>query len=177
MSTTTVAPTTPEPEPGTENFILAMLVLGISFACIIPTIYHCLKVRCYEHCRRRRPAAAPMLPTTTAQRNNNGRTGARILPAPPPFAQRTSVSAGVRAPQRVSAAGATLADVGITIKKSACIIITLPETLFLEPIMCPICLCVTASGRELVCKHQFHTECIETWLNTSKTCPSCRAQV
>lgn len=170
---TTPSPTgtTPIYEPRSDNFILAMLIIGISFACIVPTMYHCIRVKCNEYCR----PAPPVLPTTV-RRSGNGRAGprARIVPAPPPLAQLTSAS---RSLPRVSATGATLADATITVTKSACIIITLPETVFLEPITCPICLSATASGRELVCKHQFHSECIETWLNTSNTCPTCRAVV
>ena len=42
---------------------------------------------------------------------------------------------------------------------------------------CPICLNGIQQGtgkRSGSCKHFFHKECIDTWLNTSNTCPKCR---
>ena len=42
---------------------------------------------------------------------------------------------------------------------------------------CPICLeefDSKGTATELPCKHCFHTECIEEWLNTQHTCPMCR---
>jgi hypothetical protein len=28
--------------------------------------------------------------------------------------------------------------------------------------------------RELICKHSFHIQCIDTWLSNNKSCPICR---
>ncbi|CAO2040041.1 unnamed protein product [Urochloa humidicola] len=46
---------------------------------------------------------------------------------------------------------------------------------------CAICLAVFAEGDELRllphCAHSFHAACIDTWLATHASCPSCRATV
>uniref|UniRef100_A0A0E0CTJ9 RING-type E3 ubiquitin transferase n=1 Tax=Oryza meridionalis TaxID=40149 RepID=A0A0E0CTJ9_9ORYZ len=46
---------------------------------------------------------------------------------------------------------------------------------------CAICLAEFAAGEELRllphCGHAFHVSCIDTWLGTHATCPSCRATV
>ncbi|BAH91949.1 Os02g0832150 [Oryza sativa Japonica Group] len=46
---------------------------------------------------------------------------------------------------------------------------------------CAICLAEFAGGEELRllphCGHAFHVSCIDTWLGTHATCPSCRATV
>ncbi|XP_030059938.1 E3 ubiquitin-protein ligase MPSR1 isoform X1 [Microcaecilia unicolor] len=34
----------------------------------------------------------------------------------------------------------------------------------------------TSSIRELHCRHRFHKECIEKWLDMKQTCPTCRSQ-
>ncbi|XP_078177320.1 E3 ubiquitin-protein ligase ATL41-like [Carex rostrata] len=46
---------------------------------------------------------------------------------------------------------------------------------------CAICLCILEEG-EMVrklpeCKHLFHTECIDKWLNSHATCPLCRTMI
>ncbi|CDP01858.1 unnamed protein product [Coffea canephora] len=47
-----------------------------------------------------------------------------------------------------------------------------------EKICCVICLSRLKEGEEkrlLPCHHEFHRECVDKWLNTSrKTCPVCR---
>jgi hypothetical protein len=44
---------------------------------------------------------------------------------------------------------------------------------------CPVCLSELADGDMvrvlMVCKHCFHTACIEPWLREHDTCPLCRA--
>lgn len=46
---------------------------------------------------------------------------------------------------------------------------------------CPVCLSVFADGEEIrqlsVCKHSFHTSCIDLWLNDHNNCPICRKTV
>uniref|UniRef100_A0A2P2Q4T6 Uncharacterized protein MANES_09G090000 n=1 Tax=Rhizophora mucronata TaxID=61149 RepID=A0A2P2Q4T6_RHIMU len=46
---------------------------------------------------------------------------------------------------------------------------------------CPVCLSVFAEGEDLkqlgVCKHSFHADCINKWLNSHSNCPVCRASV
>lgn len=45
---------------------------------------------------------------------------------------------------------------------------------------CTICLSAYEEGenvRSLRCFHQFHTECVDTWLKENKLCPICRTQV
>ncbi|KAH8403422.1 hypothetical protein KR215_004009, partial [Drosophila sulfurigaster] len=44
-------------------------------------------------------------------------------------------------------------------------------------ILCKICNDLKSSEFELVktpCSHNFHSECISNWLNTSETCPTCK---
>mmetsp|Transcript_68050 Transcript_68050/g.153971 ORF Transcript_68050/g.153971 Transcript_68050/m.153971 type:complete len:105 (-) Transcript_68050:141-455(-) len=45
---------------------------------------------------------------------------------------------------------------------------------------CPICLCDYADEdalRVLPCSHHFHDKCARSWLEKSKTCPLCRAEL
>ncbi|XP_068318813.1 RING-H2 finger protein ATL33-like [Pyrus communis] len=46
---------------------------------------------------------------------------------------------------------------------------------------CPVCLSLFADGEELrqlcVCKHSFHSLCINMWLKDHSNCPICRASV
>ncbi|KAJ1916645.1 hypothetical protein H4219_003660 [Mycoemilia scoparia] len=47
---------------------------------------------------------------------------------------------------------------------------------------CPICLCELETGekkiRQLLCGHEFHTECIDYWLTTkSVNCPMCKLNI
>jgi E3 ubiquitin-protein ligase RNF38/44 len=46
---------------------------------------------------------------------------------------------------------------------------------------CPVCLSVFSDGEEIrqlsVCKHSFHTSCIDLWLSNNSDCPICRATV
>ncbi|XP_045792941.1 RING-H2 finger protein ATL33-like [Trifolium pratense] len=46
---------------------------------------------------------------------------------------------------------------------------------------CPVCLSVFSDGEEIrqlsVCKHSFHTSCIDLWLSNNSNCPICRATV
>ncbi|CAN1769857.1 RING-H2 finger protein ATL33 [Linum perenne] len=48
-------------------------------------------------------------------------------------------------------------------------------------IECPVCLSSFSDGEEVkqlsVCKHSFHTPCIDLWLNSHSNCPVCRASV
>ena len=41
--------------------------------------------------------------------------------------------------------------------------------------VCAVCHCVLHEPRMCVCRHIFCKVCIETWLNRSSTCPSCRS--
>ena len=44
--------------------------------------------------------------------------------------------------------------------------------------MCSICLTdITLNKKELSCKHKYHTECIDKWLERKSTCPICRKEV
>lgn len=47
---------------------------------------------------------------------------------------------------------------------------------------CSICLdsklIITSSNvMELTCGHQFHEDCVRTWLNRQSSCPLCRQQI
>ncbi|KAJ2803141.1 hypothetical protein H4R21_002147 [Coemansia helicoidea] len=45
--------------------------------------------------------------------------------------------------------------------------------------VCSVCLDTLGPGhsaRRLVCEHEFHTHCIDPWLTTNATCPTCRTQ-
>jgi hypothetical protein len=42
---------------------------------------------------------------------------------------------------------------------------------------CSICLSVGEVGKVLNCGHFFHSECIDTWLKTKKSCPFCLSDV
>ncbi|XP_058764013.1 RING-H2 finger protein ATL33-like [Vicia villosa] len=46
---------------------------------------------------------------------------------------------------------------------------------------CPVCLSVFADGEEVrelsVCKHSFHSACIDLWLSNHSNCPICRTIV
>ncbi|CAK8541597.1 unnamed protein product [Lathyrus sativus] len=46
---------------------------------------------------------------------------------------------------------------------------------------CPVCLSVFADGEEVrelsVCKHSFHSSCIDLWLSNHSNCPICRTTV
>ncbi|KDP35616.1 hypothetical protein JCGZ_09054 [Jatropha curcas] len=46
---------------------------------------------------------------------------------------------------------------------------------------CPVCLSVFNDGEEVkqlsACKHSFHLDCINLWLNSHSNCPVCRASV
>ena len=45
---------------------------------------------------------------------------------------------------------------------------------------CPVCqeeFKAKDTGKELKCKHLFHKDCIEPWLNMHRTCPCCRQEV
>ncbi|KAI6698275.1 hypothetical protein NL676_018394 [Syzygium grande] len=46
---------------------------------------------------------------------------------------------------------------------------------------CPVCLSTLSEGEEIkrlsVCRHAFHTACIDTWLESQSNCPVCRASV
>jgi hypothetical protein len=42
---------------------------------------------------------------------------------------------------------------------------------------CSICLNSGDTGKLLLCGHFFHTECIDQWLSTKKSCPLCLAEV
>ncbi|CAM8974892.1 hypothetical protein QQ045_030859 [Rhodiola kirilowii] len=43
---------------------------------------------------------------------------------------------------------------------------------------CPICLAEFIDGQELralpLCRHEFHAACVDTWLQSHSSCPSCR---
>ena len=39
---------------------------------------------------------------------------------------------------------------------------------------CSICLNKNTNPFQLNCKHSFHKECIEKWLNINNSCPICR---
>ncbi|XP_058445648.1 E3 ubiquitin-protein ligase Kcmf1-like [Malaya genurostris] len=45
--------------------------------------------------------------------------------------------------------------------------------------ICAICLDLIfeTCGRELICKHKFHSECINRWIIKSPTCPVCRISI
>ncbi|KAJ1760861.1 hypothetical protein LPJ77_002340 [Coemansia sp. RSA 2523] len=46
--------------------------------------------------------------------------------------------------------------------------------------VCPVCLDDMACGqmvRGFECKHCFHVQCIDPWLSTNASCPSCRKQI
>ncbi|KAI5420409.1 hypothetical protein KIW84_044268 [Lathyrus oleraceus] len=47
--------------------------------------------------------------------------------------------------------------------------------------ICCICLVHLSNGSStpirLLCSHDFHTDCIQKWINIKKTCPLCRANV
>ncbi|KAK0585719.1 hypothetical protein LWI29_032975 [Acer saccharum] len=46
---------------------------------------------------------------------------------------------------------------------------------------CPVCLSVFSDGEDIkqlsACKHSFHANCIDQWLNSHSNCPICRADV
>jgi len=44
---------------------------------------------------------------------------------------------------------------------------------------CAICLCEFENLNYVstICKHQFHNECLETWLKAKATCPTCRTKL
>ena len=70
---------------------------------------------------------------------------------------------------------------GYTIKpkKKGCSVYTLAkksQVLLNENIDCIICSETYKSSicRKLKCGHQFHLECIDTWLSNNETCPICR---
>ncbi|KAK9290754.1 hypothetical protein L1049_008930 [Liquidambar formosana] len=46
---------------------------------------------------------------------------------------------------------------------------------------CPVCLSVFVDGEEIrqltVCKHSFHSSCVDIWLSSHANCPVCRASV
>lgn len=46
---------------------------------------------------------------------------------------------------------------------------------------CPVCLSVFADGEEVrqlcVCKHSFHSSCINMWFKDHSNCPICRANI
>ena len=45
---------------------------------------------------------------------------------------------------------------------------------------CPICLKKFVQDDELTllpCDHEFHTQCVQTWLNKSSNCPLCRSVI
>ncbi|GFO17749.1 RING finger protein [Plakobranchus ocellatus] len=49
-----------------------------------------------------------------------------------------------------------------------------------DQLQCNICLCDYENGdqkRLLPCKHDFHKDCVDTWLKSKATCPVCRSDV
>ncbi|KAJ2776162.1 hypothetical protein H4R18_005812 [Coemansia javaensis] len=49
-----------------------------------------------------------------------------------------------------------------------------------DPRLCPVCLDDMAPGhrvRLLACSHAFHARCIDPWLATNASCPTCRMQL
>lgn len=49
-----------------------------------------------------------------------------------------------------------------------------------EESICSICLGMYDEGAIVLttpCKHQFHAECIEIWLDTKNSCPNCRMKI
>nr|AHB08887.1 RING-H2 finger protein ATL2J [Suaeda glauca] len=65
-------------------------------------------------------------------------------------------------------------------KNSIELVATSNETLG-KDVECPICLSIFVQGEELkqlkICKHMFHTSCIDKWLSTHCNCPVCRGFV
>ena len=49
------------------------------------------------------------------------------------------------------------------------------KTSFAQEIpLCSICLEEMAHNIETVCKHHFHSHCLNEWLKTKDSCPMCR---
>lgn len=51
------------------------------------------------------------------------------------------------------------------------------ETVLQTSDTCSICLNLGEQGKVLACGHFFHSECIDTWLKTKKSCPFCLSDV
>ena len=51
------------------------------------------------------------------------------------------------------------------------------ETILENPETCSICLNNGNQGKLLRCSHFFHSECINTWLKSKKSCPFCLTEV
>lgn len=55
-----------------------------------------------------------------------------------------------------------------------------PQTRPGEEEKCPICITEFADGeemRQLPCSHNFHPECVDTWLVQNSSCPICKADM
>ncbi|CAF1099410.1 unnamed protein product [Didymodactylos carnosus] len=49
-----------------------------------------------------------------------------------------------------------------------------------EAVACSVCLCPIACGSDvplIECLHNFHTECLQKWLETKEECPLCRYKI
>ena len=53
----------------------------------------------------------------------------------------------------------------------------IPETTLENSETCSICLNNGNLGKLLICNHFFHSECINTWLKSKKSCPFCLKEV
>ena len=53
----------------------------------------------------------------------------------------------------------------------------IPEKTLENPETCSICLNNGNQGKLLSCNHFFHSECINTWLKSKKSCPFCLTEV